>query len=77
MLFLGDLIFLPDLVETNFILSPTVIGVVLHRLGLKYNFGQFEVQRGEWMVMDQNVWQWIKMDETVFKWKWMVIYGDG
>ena len=28
-------------------LSPTVIGVVLHRLGLKYNFGQFEVQRGE------------------------------
>ena len=28
-------------------LSPTVIGVVLHRLGLKYNFGQVEVQRGE------------------------------
>ena len=28
-------------------LSPTVIGVVLHLLGLKYNFGQVEVQRGE------------------------------
>ena len=28
-------------------LSPTVIGVGLHRLGLKSNFGQVEVQRGE------------------------------
>ena len=28
-------------------LSPTVIGVVLHLLGLKSNFGQVEVQRGE------------------------------
>ena len=28
-------------------LSPTVKGVVLHLLGLKYNFGQVEVQRGE------------------------------
>ena len=28
-------------------LSPTVIGVGLHRLGLKSNFGQNEVQRGE------------------------------
>ena len=31
----------------NDMLSPTVIGVVLHLLGLKYNFGQVEVQRGE------------------------------
>jgi len=30
-----------------FMLSPTVKGVVLHLLGLKYNFGQVEVQRGE------------------------------
>ena len=28
-------------------LSSTVIGVELHRLGLKFNFGQVEVQRGE------------------------------
>ena len=28
-------------------LSPTVIGVELHRLGLKSNFCQVEVQRGE------------------------------
>ena len=33
--------------ESVLTLSPTVIGVVLHRLGLKYNFGQVEVQRGE------------------------------
>ena len=33
--------------DKNPMLSPTVIGVVLHRLGLKYNFGQVEVQRGE------------------------------
>ena len=31
----------------TFMLSPTVIGVVLHLLGLKSNFGQVEVQRGE------------------------------
>ena len=31
----------------NCMLSPTVIGVGLHRLGLKSNFGQVEVQRGE------------------------------
>ena len=31
----------------NFMLSSTVIGVELHRLGLKFNFGQVEVQRGE------------------------------
>ena len=30
-----------------FMLSSTVIGVELHRLGLKFNFGQVEVQRGE------------------------------
>ena len=28
-------------------LSSTVIGVELHRLGLKFKFGQVEVQRGE------------------------------
>ena len=31
-------------------LSPTVIGVGLHRLGLKSNFGQVEVHRGEFEV---------------------------
>ena len=31
----------------NSMLSPTVIGVGLHRLGLKSIFGQVEVQRGE------------------------------
>ena len=33
--------------KNNFMLSSTVIGVELHRLGLKFNFGQVEVQRGE------------------------------
>ena len=33
--------------ESVLTLSSTVIGVELHRLGLKFNFGQVEVQRGE------------------------------
>ena len=36
-----------SLKENNSMLSSTVIGVELHRLGLKFNFGQVEVQRGE------------------------------
>merc|ERR1712020_590381 len=33
--------------QMNTMLSSTVIGVELHRLGLKFNFGQVEVHRGE------------------------------
>ena len=36
-----------SLLGHHFMLSPTVIGVGFHRLGLKSNFGQVEVQRGE------------------------------
>ena len=41
-------------------LSPTVIGVGFHRLGLKSNFGQVEVQRGE-AELDFNL---AEMDST-------------
>ena len=33
-----------SLKENNSMLSSTVIGVELHRLGLKFNFGEVELQ---------------------------------
>ena len=47
-------------------LSPTVIGVGLHRLGLKSNFGQVEVQRGE-AELDFN-WTEIGLHWSCTRW---------
>ena len=46
-IFFVSVLHLLFVIKNIFMFSPTVIGVVLHRLGLKYNFGQVEVQRGE------------------------------
>ena len=53
-------------------LSPTVIGVVLHLLGLKSNFGQVEVQRGE-AELDFNL---TEMDLSWSCTRWSITDSD-